>query len=153
LITINRKLSTCISISHDGFAVAASADDGKFIAAADLKECDPSTIALSDFGFFVVGFNQGSCLLKVLDQNLVVITEKRVGWLVQAWKCLSWGDGVDYLIVVTKDSVLILLSLPFLEELVLPIEIDTVVAEIDFICNERILVLADADGRVYSITL
>jgi hypothetical protein len=45
------------------------------------------------------------------------------------------------------------LSLPFLEEEALSVQVDFVIAEVDFVASGALLLLADTEGRLYCAPL
>jgi hypothetical protein len=142
----------CVAV-REGAVTTASTVDGSFLAGADLEEANPIALALSDFGFCAIAFEGEGGPIQVLDQNLVTIGKRRIGRTVRSWRCVSWGDGVDYLLVATQDNALLMLSLPFLEERVLPLLPGFVAVEIEFLASMRLLVLIDPDGRLYRVFL
>jgi hypothetical protein len=150
LIAINDRLNMCVSIGEDGFLLATSTANGRFLRSVELRESDPSLIAISDFGCVVVAFNrQDACLIKVLDQNLVPIGEHRIRSRILVWKYVEWGDGGEYLISALESRQLVLFKLPFVEELKLDIETESQIIGIEFICAPMVIVLTDVNGRLF----
>jgi hypothetical protein len=152
-VAISGNLRMCVSVSFDGFAIASATHNGGFMAGIDLGQTDPSRVAISDFGFVVVAFNKAGCLIKVLDQNLVPITEKTIGGLVHAWKCVTWADGSECLLLAMQDQRLLLAALPFLEDPRLLIHLDFDVGHVEFHRDPATIVVGDIEGRIYPIPL
>jgi hypothetical protein len=152
LIRINEKLQICISVSSDGFVLAISTANGRFLHAFELGESDPALLEVSEFGCVVIGFNQGGvCLVKVLDQNLRPIADRKVNTQICCWKYVRWGDGVEYLIASLAGGRLVLFKLPFMEELDLDFKTDFTVAGIDFVPEPIGVLLTDANGRLFFV--
>jgi hypothetical protein len=153
LITINKKLQICVSVGFDGFVLALSTVNGRFLHARELHESDPSLLAFSNFGCVVVAFNQnGSALIKVLDQNLRPISERRMPYEVNCWRYVQWSDGAEYLIAALSNRRLVLLKLPFIDELGLDFQANFAVAAVDCVLKPSLgVLLTDTDGRLFCI--
>jgi WD40 repeat protein len=152
LIELNKKLQICISVGFDGFVLALSTVNGRFLHARELHESDPSLLAFSNFGCVVVAFNQnGSCLAKVLDQNLLPVCERRLQYEVNCWRYVQWSDGAEYLIAALSNRRLVLLKLPFMEELDLDFQANFAVAAVDCLLAPLGLLLTDTEGRLFCV--
>jgi hypothetical protein len=92
--------------------------NGRFLHATELHESDPSLLARSDFGCIVIGFNQsGGCLIKFFDQNLRAVGDRSIESPISCWCSVQWSDGDEYFIARSASGRLMLLKLPFIEEL------------------------------------
>jgi WD40 repeat protein len=150
LIAINDRLKMCLSVGEDGFLLATSTANGRFLRSVELRESDPSLIAISDFGCVAVAFNRrDECLIKVLDQNLVPIGDQRITRKILVWKYVKWGDGGEYLISALESRQLVLFRLPFIEELKLDVETECQIIGIEFIEAPMFVVLTDVNGRLF----
>jgi hypothetical protein len=150
LMRINEKLQMCVSVSFDGFVLALSTINGRFLHAFELRENDPSLLAFTDFGCVVVGFNQGNaCLIKILDQNLKPVAERRVSSPISCWRYVLWGDGAEYLIAWLAENQLVLFKLPFFEKLGVDFRAEFAVANLDFVVKPLSVLLTDTQGRLF----
>ena len=153
LAGINNRLKICVAIGQRGFLVAVSTLDGTYIGGKRLGLADPGHVAISDFGSIVVCSSQrNKSTIKVVDQNLVDVCEKEIPIVVKCWKCVSWTDGADYLVICREDRSLALYKLPFLEE----VEVDLAIGEnpvtIEVVpAKDPVLLIADDKGGLWSI--
>ena len=150
---INNRLKMCVAIGQRGFLVAVSTLDGTYIGGKRLGLADPGHVAISDFGSIAVCSTQrNKSTIKVVDQNLVDVCEKEIPIVVKCWKCISWTDGADYLVICREDRSLALYKLPFLEE----VEVDLAIGEnpvtIEVVqAKDPVLLIADDKGGLWSM--
>jgi WD40 repeat protein len=152
LIAINKKLQICVSVGFDGFVLALSTVNGRFLHGIELHESDPSLLAFSNFGCVLVAFNQkGNCLVKVVDQNLRLICERRMSYAINCWKYVHGSDGGEYLIASLSNRRLVLLKIPFMEELDLDFQTNFAVAAVDCVLEPLGVLLTDTAGNLFCI--
>jgi hypothetical protein len=152
LITISPKLKMCVSIGDDGLLLAVSSVSGRFINGVDLRENEPSHLAVSDFGFIAVAFNQSDgCLIHVLDQNLRAICEKKIAQTILCWKYVHWRDGGEYLLSALRTN-LVLLKLPFVEVVSLDFPTDGSIQSVDFIANPMRIIRISSTGKMNCVS-
>jgi hypothetical protein len=141
-----------LSVSVRGFALATSTVNGRFLNGLELNAANPSLLSISDFGYIAVAFNHAnSCLIKVLDQNLMWVTEKTIQGEISCWKYILWVDGIEYLVAAMRDRSVIAIKLPFLEELCLDIRAPTDITGIDFVAAPSYIIFGDAKGHLFCV--
>lgn len=145
-IAINHKLKICVGIGQRGFMVSASTVTGEYLGGKSIGISDPSHVAISDFGSIAVCSTQGDkSTIIVVDQNLVHVCRKEIPGVVKCWKCVSWNDGSDYLVIGCEDRRVMLYRLPFLEELPVNIEIGGNPVAMEVIRSEHTLIMISDD--------
>ena len=70
----------------------------------------------------------------------------------KCWKCVSWTDGADYLVICREDRSLALYKLPFLEEVEVDLAIGENPVKIEVVpAKDPVLLIADDKGGLWSI--
>ena len=154
LVDINDKLKMCVTVSQFGYLISASTIDGNYLNGKDLGLVDPTHVAISDFGAIIVGFNTfDKCVVKIVDQNLLDICEVDIPAVVKCWKCISWNDGAEYLLVCCENKRLELYKLPFLEKMELDIHIDKMPVSIEVVKGKSpVVIVTDNEGGVWVLS-
>jgi WD40 repeat protein len=148
---ISQSFRTCLSIGNDGYLIATSTIDGRFLCAMDLNG-KPSLMTVSERGWVIVAFNQqNSSLVKVLDHNIKEVTEKTIPAPISCWKAAFWGDGAEFLITATRDRRLLLFKLPYLEDMGLQAETRFELEALELVSEPTSLLIVDVRGNLQSL--
>jgi hypothetical protein len=143
------RLREAVSVSRDGFVMALSLRDGRYLRGFKLPFPDPSDVVVSDGGFVAICFNgPDSHIVVVLDQNLKFVVKKGFDGCVQCWATCEYA-GIEHLVVGMRNGGVKLVMLPMLEE---ERAVATVRAQL-ITCAKGECFVASAEGTVTAFTI
>jgi WD40 repeat protein len=147
----SERLRQAISVSRDGFVLAMSLRNGRYLRGFRLPLSDPSNMAVSEMGFVAVCFNgPDSHIVIVLDQNLRLVARSAFDGCVQCWNCLEYG-GIDHLVIGLRGGGMKLVRLPLLGEVETGIEAPFTPTFI--VCARGECFIASPEGAIWSFPI
>jgi hypothetical protein len=149
IVRANERLREAIAVYADGFLIAMSLFDGRYIVGIKLPLASPTDLIVSDMGFVAICYNgPDSHTIVVVDQNLEQVALQTYDGCVQCWATLQY-EGLEFLVIGLKGSrVLALLRLPCIGEPIWHTEVPFAPAMIACSKNEWGCFLAGHDGTV-----
>jgi hypothetical protein len=149
VVRANERLREAIAVYADGFLIAMSLFDGRYIGGVKLPIASPTDLIVSDNGFVAVCSNgPDSHVIVVVDQNLEQVALQTYDGCVQCWATLQY-DGIEFLVIGLKGSCMLeLLRLPCIGEPVWHVVVPFAPAMIACSKNVWACYLAAHDGTV-----
>jgi hypothetical protein len=150
LLQISDRLKCAVAIAADGFLMAMSIIDAKYLGGVHLGMSNPSHLLISRAGYTAVCFNgPDSHHVIVLDQNLITVAQMTFDGCVQCWTAAERA-GLDHLFVALDSPCIAVLRLPFIEEVLAELEVPFVPAELQYARREGLFYAADAAGALHT---
>jgi hypothetical protein len=147
----NDRLQQAISVSRDGFVLAMSLRDGRYLWGYRLPLSEPSLLALSELGFVAICFNgPDSHTIITLDQNLVPVARRDFEGCIECWDCVELG-GIEHLVIGLKRGAVKILRIPLLSTVAEAMTTPCRPALIA--CSRGECFVAAGDGTVWAMTL
>jgi hypothetical protein len=153
LLKVSGRLKAAIAIAYDGFLIAMSIIDAKYLGGVNLGISNPTHLIVSRSGYIAVCFNgPDSHEIVVVDQNLLMIEKKSFDGCVNSWVTAERG-GLDYLFLALSCKRLVIRKLPFVEEELKELEISFVPSHMEFVRKESQFYAADGIGNLYTFKM
>jgi hypothetical protein len=152
-VRVNDRLREAVAVSRDGFLIAMSLTDGRYLRGVRLSLGAPAELAVSDNGLVAVCYNGAdSHTIIVMDQNLEKVAKRTYDGRVQCWETVMY-NGCEWLIVGGKKEgggELAMLQLPEIGEIVRAVELPFVPELVVCVGEKLMCYIAAGDGRVSS---
>jgi hypothetical protein len=150
LLQVSDRLKCAVAIAADGFLMAMSIIDAKYLGGVHLGMSNPSHLLISRAGYTAVCFNgPDSHHVKVFDQNLITVAEATFDGCVQCWAAAERG-GLDHLFIALDSGRMAVLRLPCIEEVLAEFAIAFVPAQLAYVRREGLFYAADAAGGLHT---
>jgi hypothetical protein len=150
-VRMSERFQQAISVSRDGFVLAMSLWNGRYLHGFRLPLSYPSDLAVSEMGFVAVCFNgPDSHVVIVLDQNLRFIARRGFDGCVQCWAAIEYG-GSDHVVVALRGGGMKLVQLPLLGDV--NCELEPPFSPALIACSRGECFIASRDGAVWSFPI
>jgi hypothetical protein len=150
LLQVSDRLKCAVAISTDGFLMAMSIIDAKYLGGLNLGMSNPSHLVISRTGYTAVCFNgPDSHHIIVLDQNLITVTQTTFDGCVRCWAAAE-KCGLDHLFIALDSGRMAVLRLPFIEEVLCEVEMPFVPEQLVWARREGLFYAADAAGGLHT---
>jgi hypothetical protein len=153
LLEMSKRMKSATVVTRDGFVMAISLLNGRYLAGIELGMSNPSHLVVTQAGFALVCFNgPDSHVVFVLDQNLLLVTKNTFDGCVQCWTTLEF-NGIDFIVLALDYQRILALRVPLLDAVMMEASAPFLPQFIAYLKPDGVCYLSGPRGEVYAMRI